>query len=41
MAAMQEDHTARRDVFQADEDRAMAALELAWAEGRLPWLQRR
>ena len=38
MAAMQENHTAHRDVFQADEDGAVAALELAWAEGRLPRL---
>jgi hypothetical protein len=41
MVAMQEDHTARYDVFQADEVRAVAALELAWTEGRLPRLQRR
>ncbi len=33
MSAIQQDGTARRDVFQADQDRAVAALELAWADG--------
>jgi hypothetical protein len=30
-----------REVFKVDEDRAVAALELAWADGGLPRLLRR
>ncbi|MGO8956940.1 MAG: hypothetical protein ACLQFR_06175 [Streptosporangiaceae bacterium] len=32
MPAMQQDGTAGPDVFQADQDRALAELELAWAD---------
>jgi len=33
MSAIQKDGTARHDVFQPDQDRAVAALELAWTDG--------
>jgi len=33
MSAIQKDGTACHDVFQPDQDRAVAALELAWADG--------
>jgi hypothetical protein len=32
MSVIQQDGTARRDMFQADQDRAEAVLELAWAD---------